>query len=252
MDASMAAATSPDAAGAAATGGGPTTAPATDLSQAIHDLQIAVNNLQTVVNQFVAVSGGGAVGGALGGAANVGVAPLATAPAALAIPAADAGDAPASSAGDDAAKAAADAAAKATAWGDAKLTVKGVAVNQEQKDNIRAVLDKGHELGVSDKVLTAAVETIIVESTAHNYPGGDRDSVGLFQQRASWGSFDERHDPKTAAGKFYTRAVNYSTVHPDVATGNLAQKVQVSAFPDRYAQREAEANAAVSAYKASI
>ncbi|MBC7460955.1 MAG: hypothetical protein H7287_06300 [Thermoleophilia bacterium] len=227
----MGASSATDVAGVA--GGGA----ASDLSAAIQQLQEAVTQLQNVVAQLQGTSGGGqSVVQAGAGAANLGVTqqvpPVAAAPA----------PAPAAAAPTvDPAK-----------FHGAGITVKGVAANDEQKENIRLVLEKGHEMGVSDKVLTAAVETIIVESTAHNYKGGDRDSVGLFQQRASWGSFDERHDPKTAAGKFYEGARNYSTAHPDVSTGNLSQKVQVSAFPDRYAQHEAEAQTAVTAYKQSI
>jgi hypothetical protein len=32
---------------------------------------------------------------------------------------------------------------------------------------------------------------------------GDRDSVGLFQQRASWGSFADRMDPVDSSRMFY-------------------------------------------------
>ncbi|MCW2973063.1 MAG: repeat superfamily protein [Thermoleophilia bacterium] len=232
-----------DASTGAATGGGATT----DLSTAIQQLQEAVTQLQNVVAQLQGVSGGGqSVVQANAGAGNIGGPVQQTAPPADATQTPPAAPAPAP------APAPTAPAADPAKFTGANITVKGVAANDEQKENIRLVLEKGKEMGVSDKVMTAAVETIIVESTAHNYEGGDRDSVGLFQQRDSWGSFDERHDPKTAAGKFYERAVNYSTEHPDVSTGNLSQKVQVSAFPDRYAEHEAEASAAVAAYKASV
>jgi hypothetical protein len=105
-------------------------------------------------------------------------------------------------------------------------------------------------MGVSDRVLTAGIATIIVETNSINLPNGDLDSIGLFQQRNPWGTFEERHDPKSAAEKFFTRARNYEAAHPDVAIGDLSQRVQVSAYPDRYAEHAAEAALAVQAFAA--
>lgn len=232
--------TDPATAGGGGTGpAAPASAPAADMATAIRELQQAVEQLSSAIQRFQAVRGGGAVAGATAGAGNVGQAPPDSAPqqgptTPAPAPAPEPPAAPPTGA----------------AFKSAPLTVKGQPVNDEQRENIRLVLEKGKELGVSDKVATAAVATVIVESTAHNYPGGDLDSVGLFQQRDSWGSFDERHDPKTAAGKFYERATNYANAHPEVSVGDLSQKVQVSAYPDRYAEHEAEAAAAVAAFKA--
>ena len=52
------------------------------------------------------------------------------------------------------------------------------------------------ELGASDKVLLAAYEAAIVESGVHSLPYGDRDSIGLFQQRDSWGSLRAADGPR--------------------------------------------------------
>ena len=137
-----------------------------------------------------------------------------------------------------------------SAWAGAALTSKSQPVTPEQRDNMRLVLEKGHEMGVSERVLKAAIATIIVETNSINLPNGDLDSVGLFQQRNSWGSFEERHDPKLAAEKFLVRARNIEARYPDIAMGVLAQSVQVSAYPERYAQHEGEAAAAVQAFAA--
>jgi cell wall-associated NlpC family hydrolase len=63
--------------------------------------------------------------------------------------------------------------------------------------------------------------------------GSDHDSVGLFQQRASWGTVTQRMDPAWATTTFlnYLLAVpGWSALPPGVA----AQAVQVSARPDAY------------------
>lgn len=64
--------------------------------------------------------------------------------------------------------------------------------------------------------------------------GSDHDSVGLFQQRASWGTIGERMNPTFAARAFLTRLLGvpaWRSLPPCVA----AQQVQVSAVPDAYA-----------------
>ena len=60
--------------------------------------------------------------------------------------------------------------------------------------------------------------------------GGDHDSVGLFQQRASWGTLAERMDPTASTRLFVTRLLAvpaWQTMAPGVA----AQIVQRSAYP---------------------
>jgi cell wall-associated NlpC family hydrolase len=70
--------------------------------------------------------------------------------------------------------------------------------------------------------------------------GGDHDSVGLFQQRASWGPVAARMNPGASTDLFVTRLLGvpaWSTIPPGVA----AQAVQVSEYPDRYAALQASA-----------
>ena len=60
----------------------------------------------------------------------------------------------------------------------------------------RAICSVARRLGASDKVLLAAYEAAIVESGVHSLPYGDRDSIGLFQQRDSWGSLRAADEPR--------------------------------------------------------
>jgi cell wall-associated NlpC family hydrolase len=89
----------------------------------------------------------------------------------------------------------------------------------------------------------------MVESTLRNLNHGDRDSLGLFQQRPSqgWGSPEQILNPTYAAGTFYDHLVaipGWQTMPPGVAE----QEIQSSGFPDRYAPREAPAAALVEKY----
>ena len=58
----------------------------------------------------------------------------------------------------------------------------------------KVVYATGVNLGVSDKVMLAGFETGWVESHMNDLACGDRDSLGVFQQRASWGSAEQRID----------------------------------------------------------
>jgi hypothetical protein len=101
------------------------------------------------------------------------------------------------------------------------------------------------QLGASDKVMLALFEAGLVESNFENLSYGDRDSVGFLQQRpsAGWGTVAQCMDVAYATTSFVTRAQQiedrYSTA------GRLAQGVQISAFPDRYDAREADALALI-------
>jgi hypothetical protein len=110
----------------------------------------------------------------------------------------------------------------------------------------RAICTVARQLGASDKVLLAAYEAAIVESGVHSLPYGDLDSIGLFQQRDSWGSFAQRMDPVWASRQFISRAIRQD--RPWMTAGQLAQDVQVSAFPERYDQRRMQALSLISTY----
>ena len=106
---------------------------------------------------------------------------------------------------------------------------------------VRAGLDyKNQSTGAAQPIPAAgiviAIAVAFVESHLYNNPGGDRDSVGLFQQRDSWGSNADRMNPTKSATLFYNRLVALRPAWQTMDPGVAAQKVQVSAFPDRYAK----------------
>ena len=121
------------------------------------------------------------------------------------------------------------------------------------KQNARIIVAVGRELGVPNFGIAIALATAMQESRLENIDYGDRDSVGLFQQRPSsgWGSISEIMDPRNAAMAFYggpnstASTRNRGLLDIDgwqtMSLARAAQSVQISAFPDAYAQWEASA-----------
>jgi len=128
-------------------------------------------------------------------------------------------------------------------------------LDAEQKENARVIIRVGRELGVSDRGIAIALATAMVESWIRNLDWGDRDSLGLFQQRPStgWGTPDQVHDPEYAATAFFTgvsgpdglltRGLLDVPGWETLDFGSAAQAVQVSAYPERYGPWERDAYA---------
>src|SRR3954463_3736200 len=102
--------------------------------------------------------------------------------------------------------------------------------------------------GMPAHAATIGLATALQESKLYNVRGGDRDSLGLFQQRPSqgWGTRREILDPVRATNAFYdalARVPGYGGMPVTVA----AQRVQRSGYPSAYAVYEADARALASA-----
>lgn len=104
--------------------------------------------------------------------------------------------------------------------------------------------------GLPPRATTIAIATAFQESKLHNIGYGDRDSVGLFQQRPSqgWGPAARLRDPHYSIGRFYDALVKIKNYEQMVIT-EAAQKVQRSAYPGAYAQHEDAARALSSALR---
>ncbi|MFJ3699860.1 MULTISPECIES: hypothetical protein [unclassified Streptomyces] len=112
-------------------------------------------------------------------------------------------------------------------------------LSPEQAANAATVSAVGTTRGLPERAVTIALATAMQESSLRNIDHGDRDSLGLFQQRPSqgWGTPAQIMDPVYSAGKFYEHLVEvpgYSRLPLTVA----AQKVQKSGFPQAYAKHE--------------
>lgn len=110
---------------------------------------------------------------------------------------------------------------------------------------IEAVAEKR---GLPARAATIAIATAIQESKLRNLTYGDRDSLGLFQQRPSqgWGTEKQILDPVYASNRFYDALVKIDGYETMKIT-QIAQKVQKSAYPDAYADHEQEGRLLASA-----
>jgi hypothetical protein len=107
----------------------------------------------------------------------------------------------------------------------------------EQTGNAALIVAVGRARGVPAWGWVVAVATAMQESRLRNLPGGDRDSIGLFQQRLSqgWGGTTQLRSPAYQAGKFYDAllAVPGWQAMPLTQAADLVQR---SAFPSAYAR----------------
>jgi hypothetical protein len=125
-------------------------------------------------------------------------------------------------------------------WGPSASFV----LDLDQAANATTIAAVGKRLDMPDHAVTVAVAVALQESGLHNLDHGDRDSLGLFQQRPSqgWGTPEQVMTPTYAAQTFYEhleRVPGWETL----PVTDAAQKVQLSGAPQAYAQWEAEARA---------
>ncbi|MEW2327681.1 M23 family metallopeptidase [Micromonospora chersina] len=121
-----------------------------------------------------------------------------------------------------------------------------------QLRNAAVIIKVGQDMKVPARGWVIALATAMQESALRNLAnstvpaslalphegvGADHDSLGLFQQRPGWGSVEQRMTPSYTARKFYEKMVRVRDWQHRPLTV-VAQRVQVSAFPDAYAKHE--------------
>lgn len=108
----------------------------------------------------------------------------------------------------------------------------------EQIHNAAVIYQVGRAMGMSSRDIQIGLMTAIVESGLRNVNYGDRDSLGLFQQRPSqgWGTPEQVLNPRYAAQKFFSALKNVGN-RTQISMGSAAQAVQRSAYPGRYDQQ---------------
>ena len=124
----------------------------------------------------------------------------------------------------------------------AKIGNQSYRLSVEQADNAKTIAAIGLQEGFPHHAVTVALAAALQESQLRNLPGGDRDSVGLFQQRPSqgWGRPQQLKNPRYAAAAFY-RVLSHVSGWSTMSVTEAAQRVQRSATPRAYANWEAEA-----------
>jgi hypothetical protein len=123
-----------------------------------------------------------------------------------------------------------------------------VTLDPEQAGNAAIIAGVAEERGLPARAVTIAIATAVQESKLSNIDYGDRDSLGLFQQRPSqgWGTRKQVLDPVYASNAFFDKLVAIEG-YEDKPITKVAQRVQRSAFPEAYADHEPEARVAASA-----
>lgn len=117
----------------------------------------------------------------------------------------------------------------------------------DQASNTAVITAIALRRGMPPRAATIAIATALQESKVRNIAFGDRDSVGLFQQRPSqgWGTVEQIMNPEYSSNAFYdalTKVPDWE--HADIA--HAAQEVQRSADGTAYAQHEAKARVTAS------
>ncbi|MCW2813548.1 MAG: hypothetical protein JWN84_1003 [Nocardioides sp.] len=125
---------------------------------------------------------------------------------------------------------------------------RSVTVSVEQAENAAVIAAIGVRRDLPPRAVSIALATAYQESGLVNLDRGDRDSLGLFQQRPSqgWGTEDQVRDPVYASNAFYDALVDVDG-YRDLEITVAAQAVQRSGFPDAYADHEDDARVLASA-----
>ncbi|NUR08743.1 MAG: hypothetical protein HOQ22_06745 [Nocardioidaceae bacterium] len=131
-----------------------------------------------------------------------------------------------------------------------RATVGGraVSLDTEQAENASLIAALGTKRGLPARAASIALATAYQESKLRNLDHGDRDSLGLFQQRPSqgWGSAEQIQNPWYSINRFYDelqKIHGYQTMRITEA----AQKVQRSGFPEAYEDHAPDGRALASA-----
>jgi hypothetical protein len=124
-----------------------------------------------------------------------------------------------------------------------------VDLDTAQMANAATIAAVGLRRGVPDRAIVIALATALQESKLYNLAHGDRDSLGLFQQRTSqgWGTEKQIQDPRYAAGKFYSALLRVKGWEKMRVT-DAAQKVQRSAYPNAYEKWSTDATVLTEAF----
>jgi hypothetical protein len=123
----------------------------------------------------------------------------------------------------------------------------------DQARNATTIAAVGKRMGLPDHAVSIALATAYLESGLRNLAHGDRDSLGLFQQRPSqgWGTPAQIMTPHYAAAAFYRHLARVPGWQV-ISVTDAAQHVQRSALPNGYAHFESEARALAEALTGEV
>ncbi|MDJ0465719.1 C40 family peptidase [Streptomyces sp. H27-C3] len=124
------------------------------------------------------------------------------------------------------------------------VSVPGLDDPADQVPNAKKIQATGVAMNIPARGQVVALATALQESGLRNLTYGDRDSLGLFQQRPSqgWGTANEILDPVHSSTKFY-EGLRKVSGWQSLSITQAAQAVQRSGFPEAYAKWEPLATA---------
>ncbi|MET7706791.1 hypothetical protein [Micromonospora sp. NPDC005413] len=121
-----------------------------------------------------------------------------------------------------------------------------ITLNDEQTANVKAIIAATKKAGLPERAAVISIATSLQESKLENLghlgDANDHDSLGLFQQRptSGWGTPEQITDPAYSTAAFL-KGLKQVDGWQDMPLTQAAQTVQVSAYPDAYAQWEQQA-----------
>ncbi|WCN84237.1 hypothetical protein [Micromonospora sp. LH3U1] len=121
-----------------------------------------------------------------------------------------------------------------------------IPLNDEQTANVKAIIAATKKAGLPERAAVISIATSLQESKLENLghlgDANDHDSLGLFQQRptSGWGTPEQITDPAYSTTAFL-KGLKQVDGWQDMPLTEAAQTVQVSAYPDAYAQWEQQA-----------
>lgn len=118
--------------------------------------------------------------------------------------------------------------------------------SKEQKKNAVTIYNVGKSMGASSRDCIIGLMTAMQESGLRNVKYGDRDSLGLFQQRPSqgWGTKAQIMNPEYSSKKFFSALLKLKG-RGKLSLTQACQRVQRSAYPNAYAKHTKPATAMV-------
>lgn len=125
-------------------------------------------------------------------------------------------------------------------------------LSAEQARNASIIVAASIQRGLPERAAVVAIATAYQESGLRNIDYGDRDSLGLFQQRPSygWGTEEEIMDPWYSSNRFYEELVKFKDWE-GTDVNDMAQKVQRSGFPEAYRKHVPNSEAVAGALRGS-
>jgi hypothetical protein len=135
----------------------------------------------------------------------------------------------------------------------AQVNGERVALQPQQAANAATIGAVASSRRLPERALAIALTTALQESELRNLREGDRDSLGLFQQRPSqgWGTAQHIMDPVYSANEFFDELIKIPG-YTDLPLAVAAQQVQHSGYPQAYAKRVGAASVLASALSGRV